>query len=145
MTELQAKFAPDSEQPFPFPFAGTKPIYFYPSLAQSQREYTFYEYEEECDGLSDPYGGCIGIQREYRWRSSYWAFYRSGVKRVGDSLQCGWITVQYGCNWDYQKDKAFLGIGIGGDSGQGGTWPYSNETLNLRATAVISADGTRYD
>lgn len=142
--ELQAKFAPDTYAQQYFSAPGPKPIFFYPSLAQSQREYTFYESEEECDGF-DAYNNCVGIRRQYSWRSSYWAFYRSGIRLVGGVLQCGWITVQYGCNWDYEKDKSLIGIGIGGDSGQGGTWPYSNETLNLSPTAVISADGSRYD
>jgi hypothetical protein len=59
------------------------------------------------------------------------------------SLKAGWIVVEKGCNWTYYKDSEFLGIG--GDSGTGGNWPYSNETINLAANTVIVADGARYD
>ena len=46
------------------------------------------------------------------------------------SLRAGWIVVEKGCNWTYDKYSEFLGIGTGGDSGTGGNWPYSNETIN---------------
>ena len=33
---------------------------------------------------------------------------------------------------------------VGGSSSAGGTFPYSNETINLSSAAVIVGDGTRY-
>lgn len=124
--------------------AARKPIYFYPSIAQAQREFAFHESEDECDGFG-AYGGCLGFSRAYDWYSYYWAFYRGAIRQGGDYLHTGWVAVEWGCNWTYQKKSEFIGIGIGGDSGQGGKWPYSNETLNLTPTAVIVADGLKYD
>jgi len=135
------KLGSDNRNTFPVNIIGTKPIYYYPSIAQAQRQWQFYEAELECDD----YGLCLITERSYQWYSRYWAFYRGGISRVGSFIFCGWITVEYGCNWDYRKSSSIIGIGIGGDSGNGGTWPYSNETLNLDPTAVIIADGARYD
>jgi hypothetical protein len=89
--------------------------------------------------------GCVGVERDYRWTSNYWSFYRGGIRRNGNQIDAGWVTVSFGCNWTYTKDSAFIGIGTGGSSGVGGTWPYSNETLNLVYAPVIIADGSRYD
>jgi hypothetical protein len=124
---------------------GDKPIYFYSSVAQAEREFGFSESEEECDGVDDGYGGCIGAQRNYSWTSVYWAFYRGGIQQAGNQLKVGWITTAFGCKWSESMDGSFIGIGTGGDSGDGGSWPYSNETLNLASTAVITANGARYD
>lgn len=123
---------------------GAKPIFFYPSIAQAEREFSFHEWEDECDGFS-AYGECIGFGRAYDWYSYYWAFYRGGIRFVGGYLFAGWIAAEFGCNWTYSKKSQFIGIGIGGSSGVGGKWPYSNETLNLTPTAVITANGARYD
>jgi hypothetical protein len=141
---IDQQLSPDAQESASIAVTDSKPMFFYPSLAQSQREFQFVETEEACDGL-DAYGGCVGISREYTWVSNYWAFYRSAVRRVGSTLQCGWITVEYGCNWTYRKEKEFLGVGIGGASGAGGTWPYQNETLNLVSTPAITANAARYD
>ena len=53
--------------------------------------------------------------------------------------------VEKGCNWTYYKDSTFLGIGTGGDSGTGGDWPYTNETINTTANSFIIANGANYD
>ncbi len=128
---------------YAFNAPGAKPIFFFPSLAQAQREFAYHEWEDECDGFD--YGICIGFSRAYDWHSYYWAFYRGGIRYVGGHLFCGWITADFGCNWTYKKKSSLIGIGIGGSSGNGGTWPYTNETLNLTPTAVITANGLRYD
>jgi hypothetical protein len=121
-----------------------KPIFYYPSIAQAEREFAFYASEEECDGL-DAYNNCVGAKRVYSWYSYYWAFYRGGIQYTGGYLKTGWIAAQFGCHWTYNKDSSFVGIGIGGSSGDSGQWPYTNETLNLTPTAVITANGARYD
>ncbi len=139
------QFKPTNLNSFGFSASGSKPIFFYPSLAQTQREALFASSEDECDGLIDLYGNCVGFQRHYEWKSRYWAFYRSGIRYTGSTIECGWITVEFGCNWTYAKDSTFIGIGIGGSSGTSGTWPYSNETLNLTPTSIISSDGSLYD
>ena len=102
------------------------------------------ESEVECDG-EEVYDNCVGFEREYYFTSKYWAFYRGGMRWDSGSLRAGWIVVEKGCNWTYDKFSGFLGIGTGGDSGTGGNWPYSNETINLTANTVIVADGARYD
>ena len=122
----------------------TKPMFFYPTLAQAQREAVYGASEEECDGGTIK-GECIGARRIYSWFSYYWAFYRGAIRRVGNSIDAGWAVVSYGCRWTYSKDGSFIGIGTGGDSGEGGSWAYSNETLNLSAATLIVGDASRYD
>jgi len=120
-----------------------KPMFFYPSLAQAEREAQFHDSETNCLG-SDKFGICI-TRTVYDWNSWYWAFYRGGIAADSNEVRAGWITVEYGCHWNYNQDDSLIGIGTGGDSGGGGTWPYSNETLNLSAAAVIIGDASRYD
>ncbi|CAB4122414.1 hypothetical protein UFOVP33_4 [uncultured Caudovirales phage] len=143
-SDPSANFGSDNSNSYSFTASGSKPIFFYPSLPQAEREVTFSASEDECDGV-DAYGNCVGAARHYEWYSYYWAFYRAGIRYVGGYLFCGWITVEHGCHWTYSKDSAFIGIGTGGESGTAGTWPYSNETLNLTSTAVITANGAHYD
>jgi hypothetical protein len=56
----------------------TKPMYFYASLAQAERESTWTDSTEECTGFS-VYGNCLGYQTNQNWTSHYWAFYRGGI------------------------------------------------------------------
>jgi len=138
-------FAPDQYNTYTVTGQPDKPMFFFASLAQSEREVTHYCREEECDGF-DAYGNCVGAYRVYEWHSYYWCFYRGGISWDNDqTLKAGWIANQYGCRWTYSKDSAFIGIGTGGSSGSGGTWPYSNQTLNLQNNAVIIGDASRYD
>lgn len=121
-----------------------KPMFHYSSLAQAEREAYFDRRHRACSGF-DAYGGCIGYDTEEHWESWYWCFYRGGIARKPDRILAGWMACFYGCHWSYTKDSSFIGIGVGGSGGTGGTWPYSNETLNLSSTAVIVADASRYD
>lgn len=133
-----------------------KPIFHYSSLAQCERRASFSESEFECDGF-DIYGGCVGAGRTYYWTSTYWAFYRGGVAMYDifdysagpvysyTEFVARWIPVSAGCSWTYSKDSTFAFIPIGGASGAGGLWPYSNETLNMAPNAVIVSDGKLYD
>jgi len=122
----------------------SKPMFFFPSLAQAEREALFRYEEEECDGIIVK-GNCAGFYRYYKWESTYWAFYRGGLRRGTNQVFAGWIVAEFGCNWTYYQDGAVIGIGTGDQSGDGGTWPYSNETLNLSAATVIIGDASRYD
>ena len=140
----QASMGSDNRNTFSISEGSSKPIYFYPSIAQAEREFGYSYTSRECTGF-DLYGFCLGYQDKYTWNSYYWAFYRSGIKRVGGYMFCGWIAVQYGCHWDYKDKGSFIGIGVGTDSSAGGSWPYSNQTINLQLTAVITAEGLRYD
>lgn len=142
-SDAGSTMGPNTSNTYSSPALGAKPIFFYPSIAQAEREFSFHEWEDKCDGFK--YGICVGYSRAYDWYSYYWAFYRGGIRCVGGYLFAGWITTEFGCNWTYSKKGALIGIGTGGDSGSGGRWPYSNETLNLTPTAVITANGARYD
>lgn len=135
---------PDNYTRINMPDYATKEIYCYFSKAQGQLEVMFTASEFECDGF-DLYGNCVGASRFYYWHSRYWAFYRSAIKRNPGSMDVGWAAVSYGCNWQYLKESDLLGIGVGGDSGSGGTWPYSNEYLNTGASTVLIGNGARYD
>lgn len=122
----------------------TKPIFYYPSIAQSQRQYNFSQSERRCTGFS-VFGNCIGYESKAKWESRYWAFFRGGIRYTAGQIQCGWIAVKYGCNYSSNGGSSFLGISLGGSGSTGGTWPYSNKTLNIVDTAVIIADGYKYD
>lgn len=144
MPTAGSTMGPDQKNDYPFTAVGYKPMFFYPSISQAQREFSFSETDRSCTGFN-AYGNCIGFEDKYYYTSNYWAFYRSGVRYINGTLSCGWITVEFGCNWTYKEKEKFLGIGIGSDSGSGGTWPYSNETLNLTPTTVIVGNGGDYD
>ena len=144
-TNDYSSFTPDNQNTFSFAMQGGKPIYFYPSIAQAQREFGVSASSEECTGV-DAYNNCVGYKTVKLYRSYYWTFYRAGIKHVGNSLFCGWIPVSWACNWKYNENNELIGIGVDGGSGEGGTWPYSNETINhLTPTAVITANGALYD
>ena len=119
------------------------PIYHYSSLAQAERRASFVTSDESCLGF-DFYGGCLGYGTTESYISTYWAFYRGGIRRNGTNVYAGWITVLGGCFWSTNDDADLFGIDVGGGSSGGGTFPYTNETLNLASTAVIVGDGTRY-
>lgn len=143
-SNASSNFAPGAPNNFPASFSATKPIYFYPSIAQAQREVSVSETEKDCAGPK-VYGECVLFEDKYYWTSNYWCFYRGGIRATTTSISCGWVAVDYGCNYTWKEKSTFLGIGIGSDSGAGGAWPYSNETLNLQSTPVIIADGANYD
>jgi hypothetical protein len=136
-------FAPDQYNSYTLANQPAKPMFFFASLAQAEREGTYTARQVDCLGF-DKLGLCI-TRTVYNWRSTYWAFYRGGVSFSGSTLNAGWIVVQFGCNYDYSQDDSFIGIGIGGSSGSGGSWAYSNETLNLSSASVIAGDASRYD
>ena len=122
-----------------------KPMFSFASLAQAQRQATYNANSSSCAGF-DIKGNCVGGQTNQNWSSTYWCFYRGGIKFDGAStISAGWIAVSFGCNWTYQENSAFLGIGTGSSSGQGGTWPYTNETINLTSNSLIAGDAARYD
>lgn len=141
-------FAPDQFKRYLVPITSSKPMFHYSSLAQAQRQANYRRTRRECIGFN-AYGACVGYGTEEVWESRYWCFYRGGIRRgstISDTyVDAGWIAVYWGCNWVYSKDKELFGIDIGGKGGEGGSWPYTNETINLSSTSVIIADATRYD
>lgn len=137
---ISSQMAPNSTTVANFNPSGTTPIFFYSSLAQSQREYQFIQKETDVD--------LLGLFKQYyTWVSNYWAFYRSGIRVKNGVIECGWITVKNDCNYFYSEVNTFFFglIPIGSGSYTGGTWPYQNETLNLVDTPVIMADAARLD
>jgi hypothetical protein len=137
-------FTPDSENgPYSLASMPAKPMFHYSSLAQAEREAAYYDKDESCTGFD--YGFCVGYSTTDEFWSHYWAFYRGGIRRSGNSFYAGWIVVNGGCWWSTYSDSDFIGIGTGSDSGNGGDSPYSNETINLSSAAVIVGDASRYD
>ena len=120
-----------------------KPMFFYASLAQAEKEDAKYEADE------DAFFGIFGFLYAdyYEWWSTYWAFYRGAVKAPSSTeIQAGWLTINHDCNWDYHKDSGgFFGFLGGSGSRTGGIQPYSNETINLSSTSFLIANASRYD
>lgn len=126
------------------------PIASYSALAQCERESTR-TWETSGDD------GSVGKYKINPWTDYHserkWAFYRSGI-RVSSSnqLYCGWICVKQGVYTTRQHNSTstlpniitFGGDGNNSSFGDGGSLPYSNETLNLQPSAVIVANGTLY-
>lgn len=112
-----------------------KPIYFYPSFAQATRVVA----------------GAYYKSGTYWCTSNYWSLYRGSIANVGGVLKCGWVSYVQGSYWKALRKDSGVSVGTGVDSssivsaGSGGTPPYYNETLNLTPTAVIIANGSRYD
>lgn len=142
----QTKFTPNQETVYEGVYMPNKPMFFYASLPQTQRQITVTRSEEECDGI-DAKGNCAGAKRNYFWSSTYWAFYRAVIEidRSAYTVKSHWKAADWGCNWYSTQDGAFLGVGTGSSSGSGGTWPYSNETINLRSLPVLIGDASLYD
>jgi hypothetical protein len=122
----------------------TKPLFFFSSNAQAEREIHVSRRDTVCDGVSVK-GNCLGIRRDYDYDSYYWAFYRNTISWSSGSVQSGWCVANWGCHWKYQADSYFVGIGTGGSSGSGGSWPYTNENVNTFNNTVIIGDASYYD
>lgn len=138
-------FTPDSESSaYALGSVPNKPMFHYSSLAQAERQSSFYYEDEDCTGF-DVYGACLGYETADEFWSHYWAFYRGGIRRSSTNLYAGWIVVGGGCWWTTYSDSDFFGIDTGGGGGNGGQSPYSNETINLSSAAVIIGDASRYD
>jgi hypothetical protein len=121
-----------------------KLIYHYPSMAQSEREQEF-----STGRWSE--GGCAD-KREYELWSTYWCFYRAGIRPEWTGggvvkINCGWIPVDGGCHSRrYESGRSIIGIPVGGGgTSSGGAWPYSNETLNTAPTFMLISNGDLYD
>ncbi|MBK5942701.1 hypothetical protein [Halorhodospira halophila] len=131
------------------PEVESEPAYFFSSMAQTYREGMFEDEDEYCEDI-DAYGECVGRMVYEAWVSVYWAFYRSGIRRNGDYLEAGWITVDFGCVSDYEEETTF---GIGGLRAdfddysyrvQQGLPPYTDETLNTFDVPILRTPLERY-
>lgn len=113
----------------------SKPIYFFPSLAQATRVYN----------------GVYAPSSSYRCISNYWVIYRGGIRYSAGRVDCGWVSCVVGNYWRAKRKDGGISIGGGIDAssivsaGSGGQPPYVNETLNMVPTAIIIGNGSRYD
>ena len=135
----------------------TKPIYFYSSIAQTQRDYFCKENLSyfHCEIDDKVFGtGCIigkDIIKYIETKTS--GFYRSGINGItsGTSiiLSAGWIGVGGAGSqpYVYEKDTGYWGsFPETSTSGGGNEWPYKNETINnIISNSVRIADGSKYD
>jgi len=116
-----------------------KPIVNYQSVSQAQKQFTV--------TMVSKTG--FFVKQTYVRTSNYWVFCRGGISisPSGSTLNItnGWIAVDYSCNWTYKKESTFLGIGVGGNSRTGGTWPFENSSINMNPVSFIISDGELYD
>lgn len=118
-----------------------KPIFFITSLAQTEIEvYSVQTYSYS--------SGLFNVNSTHKWwESIYWAFYRSGIRKSGNNIYAGWITVDKNVSThaDEKTDKLFGAWSVSQETAWVYNNPISNETLNLGATAVLISDGSMYD
>ena len=126
----------------------TEPMFFFSSLSQRHHEQSITEIEEECDGV-EVKGNCVGVKRQYNWRSTYWAFYRCALKRdSATNLRAGWITREHACYHSRSLNSSFFGIdGLSPDSSaQGdGKHPWNDANINNAQNTCIIADSGLYN
>ena len=124
------------------------PMFFFSSLSQRHHEQSITEVETECDGL-ELKGNCLGVSRDYNWRSTYWAFYRCALKRTSSTnLRAGWITNEQACYHSRSLNSSFFGIdGLSPDSSaQGdGKHPWNDDNINNAQNTCIIANSSLYD
>jgi hypothetical protein len=124
--------------------AVTKAIYSYHSMPQAEQRKSNSASHQECTGFE--YGGCVGYATTDQWSSTYWCFFRGGVKRAAvNSIHAGWVPYSWGCKQTHNSSDSFIGFELGSGSYSNGLWPYSNETINLSEGNVIIANGAAYD
>lgn len=137
---------PTNFNTYPVPLGGSKPIYFFPSLAQCTRIASgYYEANIYYDARYQQ-----DIAR-YRCNSNYWALYRGAISLLNNVLRCGWVPYVQGNYWKAMRVNSGITIGSGVDassmvgSGSGGNPPYYNMAYNVNPTALIVGNGARYD
>lgn len=140
-------FIPDQENAYNVGSLPAKPIYFLPTLAQAEREQKFTRQYDECQFGRDKNGNCLFDSRiNYKNESTYWCFYRGGIRRSGNYIYSGWIATDWFCFYNNYRAEVIIGNDYGApQSSGGGSGPYSNETINLSAAAVLISDGALYD
>ena len=120
----------------------TKPIVNYQSVAQTHVQV------DEDHGWT--WRNILGFSTRKLYFSHYWGFFRAAVsvQQTGahSYITCGWTILSKGCFGSNKDINGWAGvIPLGSDTSTGGTSPISNQTLNLRNTPIIIADGTLYD
>lgn len=122
-----------------------KPIFNYYSIANAEREHYSYTSWSVTDE-----GKMTSSTESWQYRAWFWNFYRSGIQSTGDSIACGWISTDHGYRYtsDYAQSDNWMGMWTydeNSGSAAGGTWPFTNRTMNTQPMSVIIADGSLYD
>jgi hypothetical protein len=140
-----SQYTPDTKNTYSIAIP-TKPMFFYFSVAQTERQAQFYASEQECDTFS-VYDECVALGRKYEWWSTYWAFYRATISysRANAELNCQWTMADFDCFWEERQDNQSFGFNTGGSSGAGGAFPLTNQTINTDLQIVLISDANRYD
>jgi hypothetical protein len=129
--------------------ASSKPIYSYSAMAQCERE-TIVTWEQSGGG-EYYFNGIFDNGFRQRWTiyhsSKYWAFYRGAITKVGAAVYTTWAVAAYSCGYKSNGSgfNSWSQSSDGDASWSAGSWPYSNKTLNMRASPVIVSNGTLYD
>jgi hypothetical protein len=122
----------------------TKPLFFFSSNAQAEREVHVNSEEKKCDTFSIK-GNCAALERTYTYDSYYWAFYRNVITWTPSAVGSTWCVANWGCHWNYVKTSQSFGIATGGANATGGAWPFTNENVNTFNNTVIIGDASLYD
>lgn len=142
-TNSRSDFTPDQFNDYGAVFTGvTKPIVSYATVAQAERE-TYFTYRNDTCEVPGLCGSC-SVRSWTRYETWWWAFFRGGIRRSGNNLQSGWVAVYNGARTAETGSKGDI-FGNSGNSSSGGSWPYTNETLNVGATSVLFSNGELYD
>ena len=126
----------------------TNAMFLYTTVTQVHQQTSRTEVEEECDGVTVK-GNCLGQKRFYTWRSTYWVFYRGGIKRVSTTrIDSGYIMDEFNAYHSRTTSSSFFGIGGVFNSGgfsAAGKWPWDSGQINNSGTGIntiVIADAT---
>ena len=126
----------------------SNPMFYYPTVTQRHQQVSRSEIENECDGYILK-GNCIGSERDYFWRSTYWNFYRGGISRpTSTAINAGYINVEYGAYHSRTTSGSFFGFSTGNSAGSSvGKWAWDSSRINAAGTGVntvLIGDATNY-
>ena len=126
----------------------SNPMFYYPTVTQRHQQVSRSEIENECDGPRVK-GNCLGPERDYFWRSTYWNFYRGGISRHSSTvIHAGYINVEYGAYHSRTTSSNFFGFSTGNSAGSSvGKWPWDSSQINAAGTGintVLIGDATNY-
>ena len=126
----------------------SNPMFYYATVTQRHQQVSRTEIETECDGPVIK-GNCLGPERDYFWRSTYWNFYRGGVLRHDSTtIRAGYIGVEYGAYHSRTTSGSFFGFSTGDSAGSTtGKWAWDSAQINAAGTGVntlLIGDATNY-
>jgi hypothetical protein len=126
----------------------TVQMFYYGTVTQRHQQVSKTEIENECDGV-EVKGNCLGSERDYFWRSTYWNFYRGGIKRYSNTaVHAGYLTAEFGSYHSRTTSGSFFGFSTGDSSGSTvGKWAWDSSQINAAGTGVntlLIGDATNY-